>query len=394
MKQIEGQAKPGEEHLVCKLRKSLYGLKQSPRCWNQKIHAFLVSIGFSATRSDSALYTMGAGKVKVLLGLYVDDILIASKDIDSIKRIKSLLRSSFKMTDFEEVETVLGIQIKRDMKNGILTMGQENYVKKILARFNMENCQGKATPLETTSQLSEEMGPQTEEEREWMKRVPYREAVGSLMYLMISTRPDIAAAVQYVSRFGANPGVPHWRAVQRILQYLQKTKGYGLKFQRQGEVKITGHCDSDWGGCKDTRRSTTGYVFQLGGASISWSSRRQKTVALSSCEAEYMASCEATREVIWETKLLSDLGYKGLTPVHIFSDSQSAMKIMENPVHHDKTKHIAARYHFVREQVAEGAVKFCYLPTAEMVADSLTKGVPTEKTEFCRTAMGVIDLNN
>ena len=391
MHQAEGQVKPGEEHLVCKLQKSIYGLKQSPRCWNKKVHACLTANGFTATKSDPALYIKGKGNEKTILGLYVDDIPIASKSLAALESAKLVLMTAFKMTDFGEVSTILGIQITRDREKGILTMSQGKYAAEVLKRFNMTDAKGRDTPTESGVKLSVQMSPQTEEGRTAMEQIPYRQAVGSLMYLMVSTRPDLAAAVGRVSRFGKNPGPEHWRAVKWILMYLQKTKSHGLTFRKQGKMQVIGHCDSDHNGCVDTRRSTTGYVMKLGGGSISWCSRRQKTVALSSCEAEYMAACEATREATWEAKLLKELGYNGVCPIEIRSDSQSAIALIDNPVFHDKTKHIAAKYHFVREKVEDGTVAFSYCPTDSNIADSLTKGVPKLKTIFCRVGMGVED---
>ena len=180
-----------------------------------------------------------------------------------------------------------------------------------------------------------------------MESIPYREAVGALMYLMLGTRPDLAAAVQFVSRFGNNPSPEHWKVVVNIFQYVQKTKHYTLSFIRQGEIKLTGFTDSDWESCIDTRRSITGYVFKLGGAAVSWCSRRQRSVALSSCEAEYVAACEGTREAIWERAFLHELGFTQSDPTIIYCDSQSAIQLIQNPVFHDKSKHIQGKMHFV-----------------------------------------------
>jgi len=209
------------------------------------------------------------------------------------------------------------------------------------------------------------------------------------MYLMVCTRPDLATAVGVLSRFVQNPGSYNWRAVKWILQYLKGTKDLVLTFRRQGSVTLTGFCDSNHNGCVDTSRSTTGYIMKLGGAGISWCSRRQKTVALSSCEAEYMAACEATREVTWEVALLAELGYKQPDPIIVYSDSQSALSLIDNPVFHDRSKHIAARYHFVREKVADGTVQYLYCPTDANVADLLTKGLARVKTQLCRIGFGL-----
>ena len=262
-------------------------------------------------------------------------------------------------------------------------------MNEILSRFSMLQCSGKSSPLDTGLKLSRDMTPLSKEERDLMERTPYREAVGSLMYLMLCTRLDIAAAVQYVSRFANNPSSLHWSAVKRIFQYVSYTKSLGLTFSRQGEVRIHGYSDSDWETCVDTRRSTSGYVVKMCGAAVSWCSRRQKSVSLSSCEAEYVAACEATREVVWQLQVLDELGYPQRSPVRIFMDSESAISLIKNPVFHDKSKHIQGKMHYVREKAADLSVTFVKVNTKLNVADSLTKGIPADKTNFCRQGMGL-----
>jgi hypothetical protein len=390
LEQPEGQVAPGQEQMVCRLHKSLYGLKQSPRCWNSKIHAHLLKLGFAALKTDSDLYQKGADKVKLIIALYVDDILILSESLALVLSTKASLSSEFKMTDSGEVDVILGLKVTRNREMGILQLGQELYAEKILSRFNLNLCEGRSTPLPQGIKLSNDQMPSSHKEIAAMKDVPYREAVGCLMYLMISTRPDIAAAVQFVSRFGTNPGPQHWEAVKHIFKYVHKTKHLQLTFKKQGVINLQGFSDSDWESCQDTRRSTSGYIFKLGGAAISWCSRRQKTVSLSSCEAEYVAACEATREAVWETAFLEELGYQGVSPTIIYMDSQSAMQLISNPVFHDKTKHIQGKMHFVREMAEEGLVAFVKVHTSENTAELLTKSVNAEKTIFCRRQMGLL----
>jgi hypothetical protein len=239
------------------------------------------------------------------------------------------------------------------------------------------------------TKFSKKMSPESAEEKLEMENVPYRSAVGSLMYLMVSTRPDLAAAVGMFSRFCQNPRKEHWEGVKRILRYIKGTRSHGLVFTRGRSLELKGYTDSDWGGCPDTGRSTGGYVFLLGGAAISWSSQRQKSSALSSCEAEYMAACGAAKEAIWTKEMLHQLGHPKEEPVKILSDSESAMNLMKNPVLHQKTKHIGIQFHFVRELIEKGDVSFSYCKRDFMVADSLTKAVSRVKVEFCRTMMGI-----
>ena len=384
MQQPEGFIAPGEESKVYRLHKSLYGLKQSPRCWNTRIHAFLIEQGFSALKTDTALYVKGAGKAKLIVSLYVDDLLVISRDLLLIRKTKEAISSVFKVTDFGEVNTILGIKVTRNWSEGTLSLGQELYAQRILERFNMNMCDGRSVPLTPGIKLSKSMVPATESEKKTMANVPYREAVGSLMYLMMCTRPDIASAVQFVSRFSSNPAPQHWEAVKQIFKYVQKTKSLQLTFRKQGMVNLTCLSDSDWESCEDTRRSN--FVFLVGGAAVS---RKQRSVALSSCEAEYVAACEATREAVWEITLPEQLGYDNLETPIVYMDSQSAMQLIANPVFHDKTKHIQGKMHYIREVAQEGLVTFAKVHTSLNLADILTKGVNAQKVVVCRIGMGL-----
>jgi Reverse transcriptase (RNA-dependent DNA polymerase)/gag-polypeptide of LTR copia-type/Integrase core domain/GAG-pre-integrase domain/Zinc knuckle len=389
IRQPEGFEVPGQENKVCKLNKSLYGLKQSPRCWNHKLHQHLTSIGFSALTSDSALYQKRADKDKIIIAAYVDDLIILCKNLEVLLSTKKSLMTGFKMTDSGEVSTILGVKVTRDKKEGILKLSQGHYAREVLARFNMSECEGKSLPMTVGLKLTSSMNPTTEEDKRKMKGVPYREAVGALMYLMTCTRPDLAAAVQFASRFGSNPGPQHWSFVKNVFGYLQKTKDLQLVFRRQGKIELTGYTDSDWNSCSDTSRSNSGYVFTMGGAAVNWCSKRQRNVSLSSCEAEYVAASEATKEAMWERGLLEELGYLQRRPTRIYCDSQSAIHLTKNPAFHDKSKHIRARYHYVREMTQEGEVELFKVSTSENIADMLTKGVNGVKVQLCREGMGL-----
>jgi hypothetical protein len=209
------------------------------------------------------------------------------------------------------------------------------------------------------------------------------------MYLMTSTRPDLAAAVGIFSRFLSNPGKEHWEGLKRVLRYIKYTVDYRLTFVRKEKFLLKGYVDSDWAGCVDTSRSTTGFVFVLGGTAVSWSSKRQKCVTLSSCEAEYVAAGHATREAIWLADFLAELGEDLPGAVQIHSDSQSAISLVKNPVQHQNTKHIRIQYHFIRERYKDGEVNFKYISTKDQPADFLTKAVSREKFEMCGEFIGV-----
>ena len=379
------------EGQALRLKRSLYGLKQSPRCWNRRINDYLEDQKFHRLRTDSAVYTRGEGKDQVILGVYVDDLVILGEDLQQVVKVKEVLRSEFQMVDFGEVSKVLGIRILRDTERGTLSMDQSEYVGQIIANFDMAGAKELPTPLSNAEKFTLEMCPSNEEEVAAMRGIPYREAIGSLMYLMVSTRPDLAAAVGILSRFLANPGPNHWKGVKRVFRYLQGTKEFGLVFQKTGQVCLEGFSDSDWAGDLDNRRSTSAYVMMVGKGAVSWKSKRQESVALSSTEAEFMASTTACKEVMWIKDFLGELGFhQGV--VRMFTDNQSSIKVMKNPVGHSRMKHIELQAYYVRDLIQRGEVEFVYCSTDVQVADSLTKGVPREKVEFCNKLMGLKEV--
>jgi hypothetical protein len=230
-------------------------------------------------------------------------------------------------------------------------------------------------PLDPKTKLKKNVNKDEE-----MVKVPYQQAVGSLMYAMLCTRPDLAYPISVVSQHMANPSLEHWIAVKRIFRYLQGTLQFKLRFGGLSPQDVVGYCDADWAGDLEDRRSTTGFVFMIGGGAITWSSKRQPTIALSTTEAEYMASTQATKEAIWMTKLMKELGYmKEKKAMVIRCDNQGAISLTKNPTQHARTKHIDVQHHFVRERVENGEVTFEYCPTEEMVADVLTKALPKER---------------
>jgi len=220
-----------------------------------------------------------------------------------------------------------------------------------------------------------------------MAKKPYASAVGSLMYAMVCTRPDIAHAVGVVSRFMSDPGEKHWEGVKWILRYLKGTQKMGLCFKGK-DAKLRGYTDADLGGCKGTFKSTTGYVFTVGGTAVSWASKLQKSVALSTTEAEYMAAAEASKELIWLKTFLEELG-KLQAEYSLYCDNESAVKLAKNPVYHGKTKHIGMRYHFVRGLISDGTISLKNISGAENPADMFTKCVTLDKLKLCVASAGL-----
>ena len=245
---------------------------------------------------------------------------------------------------------------------------------KVLERFNMQKGKSLSTPLPAYLKLSKNDCPKSDEEKAAMAKIPYASACGSLMYAMVATRPDIAYAVGVVSRYISNPGKKHWDAVKSILRYLSGTVDWQLCYGR-GELSIVGYVDSDYAGCVDNRRSTTGWIYTFAGSAISWRSVLQDCMSISTTEAEYVAASEACKEAIWLTRLVGDLGLEQKIPV-LHCDSQSAIALAKNPVFHAKTKHIDVRHHFVQECLAEKRIDMVKIHTTENTADALTKSSP------------------
>ena len=394
MVQPDGFKAVGKEDWVCKLQRSLYGLKQSPRQWYLRFDSFMDEQKFTRSHFDHCVYfrKLSDGSFIYLL-LYVDDMLIAANSIGEIDKLKTRLNKEFEMKDLGDAKKILGMEITRDRDQGVVYLSQRHYLKKVLRRFGMDdNTKPVSTPLAPHFKLSAALSPSNEEEEKCMVHVPYASVVGSLMYAMVCTRPDISHAVSMVSRYMHNPGKKHWEAAKWILRYIKGTVNLGLKFERNRknvERFLVGYTDSDFAGDLDNRRSTTGYVFTMASGPVSWRSTLQSTVALSTTEAEYMAIAEAMKEAIWSHGLVVDLGVNQ-EKVEVHSDSQSAIHLAKNQVHHARTKHIDVRYHFVRDVVNEGVIIIHKIDTAENPADMLTKVVGVAKFNHCLNLVNIV----
>lgn len=310
MSQPEGFLEPGKENHVCLLQKSLYGLKQSPRQWYKRFDAYMVDIGYTRNPYDNCVYLrkLPDGSYIYLL-LYVDDMLVAARNKAEINILKSQLGKEFEMKDLGAARKILGMIIHRDRRRCMLLLSQKDYVEKVLKRFLMDGAKPVSTPLATHFKLSLNDVPKTEKEVEQMSQVPYTSAVGSLMYAMVCSRPDLSHAVSVVSRYMSNLGKRHWEAVKWILRYLRGSTNVCLMFDGCLNANgVVGYVDSDYAGDLDKRRSLTGYIFTVFGCVVSWKATLQSTVALSTTEAEYMALTEAVKEGKWLHGFLSSLG--------------------------------------------------------------------------------------
>ncbi|KXJ78520.1 hypothetical protein RP20_CCG004375 [Aedes albopictus] len=294
----------------------------------------------------------------------------------------------FRMKDLGEARQVLGMRISRT--GDTVTLDQQRYIEELLRKFNMVDCNPTATPAEVNQRLVKAMSPKTQQEKERMHSVPYRELVGGLQFLAQCTRPDIAYAVNAVSSFCGNPGEAHWTAAKRILRYLQGTKSLGLVFRKESDAAFEGFSDADWGNDPDSRRSVTGYLFQFGGGSVSWSSRKQPTVALSTMEAEYMALSAASQEALWWRGFRAELlGRK--EPITIYCDNRSTIWLAEKEIGYSpRSKHIDVRHHFVREQLENHTIELKYICSGNQKADALTKPVHGQ----LKTVFGISEIHS
>eukprot|EP00794_Sanderia_malayensis_P011707 gene11707-biopygen9383 len=390
MKQPEGYEDEERPHLVCKLQKSLYGLKQSARCWNITFDKYLKESGYVQNPADPCVYCKSdiknGMKQLVIVAVYVDDMIIASNNGGLLSAEKVELKKRFEMDDLGEINYCLGMSIKRDRRNRVLTINQNMYLKNVLKRFQMQDCKPISTPMDPNAKFMK----LTNDDEAADKR-EYQAMIGSLTYASIATRPDLSDAVGILSQFMSNPGQQHVKGVKRVLRYIQGTLDYGLRFE-DGEFKLQGYSDADWAGDINTRKSTSGYVFRLGKATISWKSKRQPVVALSSTEAEYVALCAATQEAIWLRRLLGSLDINQDQATQLYEDNQGAIALSRNPNSHSRTKHIEIKYHYVRNVVDNKEIQLIYCPTEKMIADIMTKPLPRPKFEEMRSLIGVEQL--
>jgi hypothetical protein len=357
------------EELVGKLVKSLYGLRQAARNWYTTIRRWFTEYGLKPSAADPCVFIKreGAGDILVVV-LYVDDMMIACNSIKMVAGFKQAIGKRFDVKDLGDLKWILGMEVVRDRQRRILSINQKIYVQKMLERFGMAECHGVRTPADRViPRLSEDDKP--------IDSRKYQSMVGSILYAVVVTRPDMAFIAQNLGRNLQKTGEEHITACKRVFRYMKETMELGITYGkdvRKGSV-VVGYCDSDYAGDPDTRKSTTAYVFMLGGGAITWASKLQPTVAISSSEAEYMALAAAVQDAIYLRQLLGDLGFEQREATVICEDNQGCIALAENPVMHKRTKHIDVKHHFIRERVESGEIEVQYVPTRDQLADMLTK---------------------
>ena len=368
---------------VFKLNKALYGLKQASRQWFLRFHSFILTLGFKQSQVDPCLYKRVTASGTTLLAIYVDDLLIASNsDKDSID-LQTSLSAEFSMKTLGFPKMFLGVQIAQSTKG--LIIFQQDLIDRILLRFKMQHVTVQSTPMDSKQSFSKLMNESAKFDG------PYRQAIGCLQYLVTCTRPDLATSVSILAQYTNGPTVAHWEAVVRIFGYLKGTRALGISYHSGSSTNdVTAYADSSWASDVDNRRSRTGYFFKVANHLISWQSKRQVTVALSTCEAEYMALSAAVQESSYLIQLCRSFGISKIGNLVIFQDNMGTLDLAKNKKIKTRTKHIDVRYHFIREQVSAGGIKLVHCPTQLMQADILTKALPANLFLKCRDSIGMV----
>jgi Reverse transcriptase (RNA-dependent DNA polymerase) len=354
------------EGKVCKLRKALYGLKQSPRAWFGRFSQAMKRYGYNQSDSDHTMfYKKRSDKICILI-IYVDDMIITGNDIEGIKELEEKLFKEFEMKNLGGLKYFLGIEVTRD-REGIY-LSQRKYILDLLSETGMLDCKPVDTPMTPNEKLEAYSDHvQTNVDR-------YQRLVGKLIYLA-HTRPDIAYAVSVVSQFMHSPKEEHMEAVRRILRYLKGTPGKGIVFRKNSHLNVYAYSDADWAGCPTDRRSTTGYFTFMGGNLVTWKSKKQNVVSLSSAKSEFRGMVKAICELLWLKKFLTELGFEPRTEMKLFCDNKASIDMAHNPVQHERTKHIEIDRHFIKEKLDTKTISIPFVRSNEQLADVLTKPV-------------------
>jgi hypothetical protein len=374
MYQPEGYIKPNNENKVCKLKRAIYGLKQAARAWNTKIGEILQQNKFTQSQADPCLFTKNEDDDTIFILLYVDDLLIASKKETKINEIIKTLEQNFEIKNLGDVKYYLGIGIQRN-QNGHFELNQTNKIVELLERFHKKDFVPSSIPMDT-SYLKEDDNSDLMEDNS-----RYRKAIGSLLYIATVTRPDIALAVNLLSRKNENPTTKDWEAAIKVIRYLNTTKHLNLVISNKDPI-LTSYSDADWANDKTTRKSVGGNLFFLGESPIFWSAKRQNCIALSSAESEYISAANAAQEVQWMLTLLEDLKMKQTLPIKLYNDNKSCIIFSQTVKSNSRMKHIDVKYHYLRHMHEQNIIQSDYCNTKSMIADIQTKPLP--KPQFTK----------
>ena len=387
MKQPEGLSDGTDK--VLRLKKGLYGLKQAPLAWNNKLKSVLLQLGLQQSKQDSCVFFSNKEGKAIIIGVYVDDMIVCSQSSAKINEIVKGLGSAFEITTCK-LEKFVGLEVQRFRERNMLFIACESYNDQMLDKYNMKDCRPVVTPGDYNDKLSS-LTPPSDEERALMKGVPFKEAIGSLLYAAVTCRPDISFIVTKLAQHGLDPSPAAWATVKRVFRYLKGTKDQGLALGMVDQP-LTAYCDADYAGDSDTARSTSGTIVTLYGGPVIWSSRLQRCVALSTTESEYLSIGDGVKDVLWLRGLLFEFGFPREEPTTVYNDNTSAIKLVKNPEFHQRTKHINVKYHFIREKQEDKQIKVKYLETGKQPADMLTKNLTQDKLDRCKRSVNMLSL--
>lgn len=389
MAQPEGFVKPRLKKYVVKLLRTLYGTMQGAHDWYETLCATYNKLNYITSRADPCVRIKEENGNYTITNTYTDDTFGASNSEEEEKRRKDEIGRVWEIKDVRETEYFLGMRVQQDLDAGTIRLTQRPYWEHVIHRFSLEHIPPRNTPLPTGITLDSNMSPKTDSEREQMHGKPYRAVLGSVMWGQLATRPDLSFTVSLLARFQSNPGIDHWNALMHTVGYIKNTMDYGLTYYRDSDLSPIAYVDADYGGCKDTRRSTSGYVFIMAGGAVTWSSKRQTTVALSTVEAEYVAMSRCAQQMTWMQSWLSEANIKYNLPGVIRGDNRGAIALTKNTRDHGKVKHIDIRHHYIRELVQSGAITMEQVSSADNLADLFTKPLPRDHHHRLLTALNI-----
>ena len=384
MRQLEGFIEPGYEEYVCKLIHMIYGTMQGGHDWYEtlRVGATYNNLGYTTSRADPCVRFMKNNGNYTITDTYTDDVFGASNSGKEIKKRKAEIGGVWEIKDVGENEYFLGMRVQQDLTLGTIRLTQRPYWEHVINCFSL-------VPLPAEIILDSNMSPKTDSEKKIMNEKPYRPILGSVMWGQLATHPNLSFSVSLLAHFQSNPGLDHWNALMHVMGYVKNTLNYGLTYSRDADLSPMAFVDADYGGCKDTRQSTSGYVFLMAGGVVTWSSKCQATVALSTVEAEYVAMSQCAQQMAWTHSWLSEVSVEYSLPRLIKGNNHGAIALMKNTKEHGKVKHIDICHHYIRELLQSGDILIEQVPSAENLADLFTKPLPWDLHHHLLAALNI-----
>ena len=390
---------------VCQFDKAIYGLPHAGRKWADELQNTLIQIGFKQNTTEPCLYLFEKQQIICMILVYVDDVLIASNNSNFTDKIQQHLNEKYGIKDIGGLKQYLGINISQDYNNNEITLNQENYIKNVIEKYDLKIKQHRTLPLPPNTKIYKDQCPlENSKEQKEMKNYPYRELIGSWIYLATSTRPDIAFSISQLAKMVDNPGKVHWDLLVYLSSYIANTSKFGIRYYQDNDTKlhyftsdnyfnnsdeIISYCDSDWAGDLDSRKSISGYIIMFSGGPISWFCKKQTVIAQSTAEAEYVAAGVASMEIMHIKNIIREIFKEPLKPVILLCDNQSAIILVKDPPFSKATRHIGIKYHYVREMAKNKEIVIMKCKGTENGADIFTKVLSKEQFIKSRTICGI-----